>query len=188
MLPAVPSRKQFCTWAGGAETAFAAGARVLERLRRARLWLLLVLGAVAVALLPWSMYLSAPLPSRHLTHHWAVAWSGFDCSRRAALVATFVALLGRSPAVTVHASIAGTALVCDAWFDLVTAEPGGELEWALVSALLAELPLAALCYWIAFEVGEVVGAIVAEERALAADPPPTAPPGRAAESPQRART
>ena len=78
--------------------------------------------------------------------------------------------------------------MCDAWFDLVTAEPGGELKWALVSALLAELPLAALCYWIAFEVGEVVGAIVAEERALGADPPPTAPPGRPAEGRQRART
>jgi hypothetical protein len=162
--------------------------RVLERLRRARLWLLLVLGAVAVALLPWSVYLSATLPSKHVTHHWAVAWSGFDLFEAAALVATFVALLRRSPAVTVLASIAGTALVCDAWFDLVTAEPGGELKWALVSALLAELPLAALCYWIAFEVDEVVGAIVAEERALAAGPPPIAPPGRPAEGPQRPRT
>lgn len=163
-------------------------ARVVERLRRARLWLLLVLGGVAVALFPWSAYLSATLPSEHVTHHWRVAWAGFDIFEAVALIATFVALLRRSPAVTVLASIAGTVLICDAWFDLVTAEPGREFAWALVSALLAELPLAALCYWIAFEVGEVVGAIVAEERASAAGPPPTSPPGRPAEGPQRART
>ena len=161
---------------------------MLERLRRARLWLLFVLGAVAVALLPWSAYLSATLPSQHVTHHWAFAWSGLDLFEAAALVATFVALLRRSPAVSVLAAIAGTALVCDAWFDLVTAEPGGEFKWALVTALLAELPLAALCYWIAFEVGAVVGAIVAGERALAAAPPPTSRPGRRGEDPQRART
>jgi hypothetical protein len=155
-------------------------ARVVARLRRARLWLLLVLGGVAVALFPWSAYLSATLPSEHVTHHWRVAWAGFDIFEAVALIATFVALLRRSPAVTV--------LVCDAWFDLVTAEPGREFAWSLVSALLAELPLAALCYWIAFEVGEVVGAIVAEERVSAAGPPPTSPPGRPAEDPQRART
>jgi len=90
--------------------------------------------------------------------------------------------------VTVLASIAGTLLVCDAWFDVVTAEPGGELAWALVFALLAELPLAALCFWVAFEVGEVVGAIVAEERASAPGPPPTGPPARRAEDRPRART
>ena len=103
-------------------------------------------------------------------------------------MATFVALLRNSPAVTVLASIAGTLLVCDAWFDVVTAQPGSDLAWALVFALLAELPLAALCFWIAFEVGEVVGAIVAEEQASEADLRPTAPPARRAEGRQRART
>ena len=161
---------------------------VIERLRRARRWLLLVLGGVAVVLLPWTGYLSATLPSEHVAHHWRVAWAGLDLAEAAALVATFVALLRNSPAVTVLASIAGTLLVCDAWFDVVTAQPGSDLAWALVFALLAELPLAALCFWIAFEVGEVVGAIVAEERALAADPPPTAPPARHAEGRRRART
>ncbi len=162
--------------------------RVVERLRRARGWLLLVLGLVAVALLPWIGYLSATLPSEHVAHHWQVAWVGLDVAEASALVATFVALLRNSPAVTVLASIAGTLLVCDAWFDVVTAQPGSDLAWALVFALLAELPLAALCFWLAFEVGEVVGAIVAEEQALAADPQPTAPPARPAEGRRRAHT
>lgn len=162
--------------------------RVLERLRRARLWLLLVLGAVSIALLPWTAYVGTTLPSEHLTHHWQVAWTGFDLFEAAALVATLVAMLKRSVFVTVAASTAGTALLCDAWFDLVTSERGSELAWAAVFALLAELPLAALCFWIAFEVGEVVGAIVADDRVWATDPPPTARPGRPAEGTERART
>ena len=161
---------------------------VFERLQHARRWLLLLLGGVAVGLLPWTGYLSATLPSKHLAHHWQVAWVGLDLAEVFALVATFVALLRNSPAVTVLASIAGTLLVCDAWFDVVTARPGSDLAWALGFALFAELPLAALCFWIAFEVGEVVGAIVDEEQASAADPPPTSPPAQHAEGPQRART
>jgi len=90
--------------------------------------------------------------------------------------------------VTVFASVAGTALLCDAWFDLVTAQPGREFAWALLFALVGELPLAALCFWIAFEVGEVVGAIVEADPVLAADPPPTSPPGRRAGDTERART
>jgi hypothetical protein len=161
---------------------------VLGRLRHARLWLLLVLGSVAIALFPWTAYLSATLPSEHVTHHWDVAWAGFDRIEAAALVATFVAMLKRSAYVTIAASVAGTALLCDAWFDLVTAQPGREFWWALLFALVGELPLAALCFWIAFEVGEVVDAIVGENRAWAAGLPPTAPPGRPAEGPGRART
>jgi hypothetical protein len=161
---------------------------VLERLRRARLWLLLVLGGVAIGLFPWTAYLSATLPSEHVTHHWQVAWAGFDLFEAAALVGTLVAMLRRSVFVTALASIAGTALLCDAWFDLVTAQPGRDFAWALVFALAGELPLAALCFWIAFEVGEAVGAIVAADSVLAADPPPTSRPGRRAEGPERART
>jgi hypothetical protein len=161
---------------------------VLERLRHMRLWLLLVLGLVAIGLFPWTAYLSATLPSKHITHHWQVAWTGFDVFEAAALVATFVAMLKRSPLVTIVASVAGTALLCDAWFDLVTAKPGREFYSALFFAFVAELPLAALCFWIAFEVGEVVDAIVAANPAWAAGPPPTGQPDQPAESRAGART
>jgi len=162
--------------------------RVLDRLRRTRLWLLLVLGGVAIALFPWTAYLSATLPSEHVTHHWQVAWAGFDLFEAVALVGTVMAILRRSVFVTVLASVAGTALLCDAWFDLVTAEPGREFGWALLFALVGELPLAALCFWIAFEVAEVAGAIVETDPVLVADPPPTSPPGRPAAETERART
>ena len=160
-------------------------ARVIVRLRRSRRWLLLVLGAVAIGLLPWIAYLGATLPSKHLAHHWQIAWVGLDVAEVAALVATCIALIRNSPAVTVLASVAGTLLVCDAWFDVLTARPGSDLAWALAFALLAELPLAALCFWIAVDSDR---ALASAARASEAVPPPTASPARRVEGRQRART
>jgi hypothetical protein len=42
-------------------------------------------------------------------------------------------------------------LVCDAWFDITTSTPGERLE-AVLQAVLAELPLAAICGWVAYDV------------------------------------
>ena len=39
-------------------------------------------------------------------------------------------------------------LLCDAWFDVVTATSGDEQAAAILEAVVAELPLAALCFWI----------------------------------------
>jgi len=159
--------------------------QVLDSLRGARRWLLLLLGAVALALLPWTAYLTATLPGRHVAHHWDLAWGGFDVFEAAALGATMVALHRRLPQLPLFAAIAGTALLADAWFDLLTSSPGDDLRWSLVEAFLAELPLAALCFWIAVDSDR---ALASAARASAADPPPTAPPGRPAEGRQRART
>jgi hypothetical protein len=149
--------------------------RVVARLRRIRRWLLFVVGGVAVGLLPWTAYLSATLPSRHVTHHWDIAWAGLDLFEASALVALFVGVVRRSRFVPMVAAVAGTALVCDAWFDVLTASPGRGLEWALVEALVAEVPLAILCFWLAFEATEAIGLSAAIGAALAAGPRPTAP-------------
>ena len=121
--------------------------RLVHRLRKGRHWLLLVLGGVVIALFPWTAYVGVTLPSEHVTHHWDLAWAGFDAFEAVALGATLLALVRQSPLLPVVAATAGTALLCDAWFDLITAEPGRELRWALVGALAAELPLATLCFW-----------------------------------------
>ena len=144
-----------------------------------------MLGGVALVLLPWSAFLSATLPSRHVAEHWELAWTGFDLFEAAAIIGTFVAVLKRSPAVTVLATIAGTALLCDAWFDLVTASPGRDVQWALLFAVFAELPLAALWVWSA---GDSDRALASAARASEAVPPPTASPARRVEGRQRART
>jgi hypothetical protein len=142
----------------------------MDRVRigtRDRLWLLLVLGAVAVALFPWAVYLSTTLPERHLAEHWDVAWVGFDLFLAGSLGLTAIALARRSPLLPLLAAVAGTALLCDAWFDVITAHPGSEQVQALAEALLIELPLAALCFWISAR-----GARISEVSAAA--PRPTA--------------
>jgi hypothetical protein len=159
--------------------------QVLDRLRGVRKWLLLLLGIVVLALLPWTAFVTATLPGQHVAHHWALAWGGFDVFEAAALAATMVALLRRLPQLPLFAAIAGTALLCDAWFDLLTSSPGDDLRWSLVEAIVAELPLAALCFWIALDSER---ALASAARASAAGPPPTARQAQPAEGRQRART
>jgi hypothetical protein len=158
---------------------------VLDHLRGARKWLLLLLGAVALALLPWTAFLTATLPGQHVAHHWDLVWAGFDVFEAAALGATLVALLRRLPQLPLFAAVAGTALLCDAWFDLLTASPGNDLRWSLIEAFVAELPLAALCFWIAHDSDR---ALASAARASGAGLPSTVPPGRPVEGTERART
>jgi hypothetical protein len=87
----------------------------------------LVLGAIAVVLVAWTAYLSATLPTRHVTTHWTLAWVGFDVALALAAAATAVAVASRSPWLPLVAAIAGTLLVCDAWFDVVTAHGSDEI-------------------------------------------------------------
>ena len=159
---------------------------VVYRLRRARRWLVVLLGGVALALLPWSGYLGASLPAEHVVHHWDAAWAGFDLFEAAALIGTLVALLRGSPLLPLLAAVAGTALLTDAWFDIVTANVGWDLTVALIEAVFAELPLAALCYWLAYDAtGTLVSA--ATEPALATGPRPTSPPDRPGQGREPAR-
>jgi hypothetical protein len=159
--------------------------RLVHRLRKGRTWLLLILGGVVVALVPWTAYLTSTLPGEHVTHHWDLAWAGFDLFQAAALAATLVAVVRRSHRLAVLAAVAGTALLCDAWFDLITSEPERELWWALVEALAAELPLAVLCFWLALDANRV---LASGAGASAAGLPPIEPPDPPAEAPVASRT
>jgi hypothetical protein len=89
------------------------------------------------------------LKPHHATEHWDVAWAGFDAGLAVAFVLTALAAWRRSPWVGVAAAATGTLLVADAWFDIVL-ESRGELLWAVLFAVCAELPLAAVCFWIAY--------------------------------------
>ena len=68
---------------------------------------------------------------------------------RLTLLTLTLCLVRRSPRTQIAAAVAATMLLCDAWFDLLTAAPGSGLDQALVEALAAELPLAGLCFLIA---------------------------------------
>jgi hypothetical protein len=163
------------------------GIAVLKRLRGKRRELVYVLAAIALGLIPWTAYLSATLPAKQLAHHWDIAWVGFDAFEIASLAATLIALLRRSARLPLFAAAAGTALLTDAWFDLLTAGPGRDRAWALVMAVLGELPLAGLCYWLAWDSADAIVS-AATAPVSAAGPPATSPPARPAPGPAPART
>ena len=119
-----------------------------------------LLALVAVALVPWTLYLTFTLPSRHVTHHYDVAWVGFDVALACAFAATTLAALRRSHWLVPLAAVTGTMLVCDAWFDIVTSHEGGEMWEAVAEAILVELPLAALCGLIVYDAEKFLEATV----------------------------
>jgi hypothetical protein len=105
--------------------------------------------AAAIALVPWTLWLTWSLPTQHVAHHWRAAWVGYDIALAAVLLATGVAAIRRSPRIVLFAAAAGTLLLADAWFDVATAAPGGERMESVLEAVFAELPLAFACFWIA---------------------------------------
>lgn len=114
--------------------------RWLRRTRELRI--LLLVGSAAV-LVPWIAYLAVTLPPQYVAHNWDVTWVGFDVLLLAMMVATAVLGYLRRQMLVLTAFATGVLLVCDAWFDVMTAH-GDEQVWSVVSALLVELPLAAI--------------------------------------------
>jgi hypothetical protein len=136
-------------------TSEVAAERTFMRLRHLAF---VIMGGVAVALLPWTAYLSVTLPSEHKSSHWDIVWPGFDIGIALAVGATVVALVRRSPYTPIFSTMAGTVLLCDAWFDTLTSRPGHELAWAAVEAVVAEVPLAAFCFWLALDAESLAAA------------------------------
>jgi hypothetical protein len=114
--------------------------RWLRRTRELRV--LLVVGS-AVVLVPWIAYLAITLPPRYVADNWDVTWVGFDVLLLVMMVATAVLGYLRRQMLVMTAFATGVLLVCDAWFDVVTAH-GNDQTWSVVSAVVVELPLAAL--------------------------------------------
>jgi hypothetical protein len=128
------------------------------RATRLRRGALLVYGLFALALIPWTTHLTASLPNRHEAAHWDVLWAGFDIGLILAGAATAIAALRRSRLLTITASITGTLLLCDSWFDVLTSQPGSERLWAVGEAVFAEIPLALFSFWIAHDAENVCAA------------------------------
>ena len=130
-------------------------------------WATALLAVVAILLVPWILYLTFTLPSRHLTFHYDVAWVGFDVGLTASIVATTWAMLRGSQWLVPFAAATGTMLCCDAWFDVVTSQAGSELWEAVAEAALAELPLAAICGLIVYDAERFLAATVTRFRRAA---------------------
>jgi hypothetical protein len=135
------------------------------------------LGLTAILLVPWTLWLTVTLPTRHLTHHYRLAWVGFDIALAIAFGATAIAALRLSPWLQALATLTGTMLLCDAWFDVVTAASGDEQTQAILEAVCAEIPLAILCGWIVLDTTRFHEAAArfyldaARRRETAAEPP-----------------
>jgi hypothetical protein len=115
-------------------------------------WIPLVLLFTAAALVPWTLWLTFKLPSRHVTEHYDVAWVVFDCALFCAVAATAWSAVKESQWLVPFAAVTGTMLVCDAWFDVMTSIGSGDALEAILEAVFAELPLAFLCAFIVYDV------------------------------------
>lgn len=107
--------------------------------------MLLVLGLLT---LPWIAGLAVVLPSSSKSAHYDVSWSGFDLLLCVLLLRTGWDALKRREQSELTAAMAGTLLVVDAWFDVLSAPDTGQFLMAAAMALFVELPLACMCLWI----------------------------------------
>ena len=115
---------------------------------RRRVRFVLLAGLVSALLIPWIVVLAVVLPHRFVATNWTLTWVGFDIGLLAALAATAVFAARRSHRVVPAASVAAGLLCGDAWFDVTTSHPGG-LAVSIASAVVVELPLAALLLYVA---------------------------------------
>jgi hypothetical protein len=120
----------------------------LEQHRRIRFLTFLL--ASCLFLIPWIVFLAVTLPRHYKTGHWGVAWTGFDVALLGALAATAWAIWRRRQIAIVCALIAGTLLVCDAWFDLTFSWGESGFWVSVATAVLGELPLATLMFSMAW--------------------------------------
>jgi hypothetical protein len=111
---------------------------VLDRIRRIRLSLMV---GGTIALIPWVIFLAVTLPTNYNAHNWAVTWVGFDILLVTFMAATAVLGWLRRQLLLLTAFASGVLLICDAWFDIMTAGP--DERWvSILTAALAELPMA----------------------------------------------
>ena len=93
--------------------------------------------------------MSYTLPTRHVFHHWDLAWVGFDIALLVALAATAYLGYRHSRWLAISATVLSTLLLVDVWFDVLSARPGRELALALAMAAVVEVPLAIISMWAA---------------------------------------
>jgi len=81
------------------------------------------------------------LPENYVAHNWTATWLGFDALLVGFMVATAVSGYLRRQVLLLAAFTSGVLLICDAWFDLMTAGPN-DIRLSLITAFGIELPLA----------------------------------------------
>ena len=72
-----------------------------------------------------------------------------DLAEALALISVAITAIRHSPWLEALAAIAGTLLCTDAWFDITLEWGGKHMVSSIVEAATLELPLAAICFWVA---------------------------------------
>jgi hypothetical protein len=120
--------------------------RIDPVLRRERRLALLVSAGCCVVLAGWIVLLAATLPHHFDAHHWRAVWVNFDVFLLAAFAVTAWAIWRQRQVLILLLVLIGTMLCCDAWFDVGTSLATSGFGISLLSAVLAELPLAFLAF------------------------------------------
>ena len=106
----------------------------------------IMLVIASLSLFGWVFYLLTALPTSYRAAHWNLAWVGYDFGMSFTWLGTSWALWKRRQAAIPGAMISATFLIVDAWFDVVTSNPGWDFRLALTLALFLELPAAFLLF------------------------------------------
>lgn len=111
-------------------------------------WLPTACFGLALLLMAWVVWLFLTLPRRELAGHWPLARAGLAIALALVLAVSAVALQRQWTIAEVLVAVAAALLLRDAWFSVLTARRG-HAGPALAVAAGIELPLAALCLWVA---------------------------------------
>ncbi|HTJ68449.1 MAG TPA: hypothetical protein VL551_13025 [Actinospica sp.] len=104
----------------------------------------------AAVLVPWVVFLAVSLPKRSISEHYRGTWVGFDLALIVVLAWIGLCAWRRAPTIVISATVGGALLCTDAWFDITTSAAGSAHREAILSALVLELPCAALCFLLAY--------------------------------------
>jgi len=115
-------------------------------LRLRRRFGLLFLTACCVGLAFWIAILILTLPDRFTSSDWRAVWVGLDVAELIGFAAVGWAALRQRQVLIFFMIMTGTLLLCDAWFDLALSYGSSGFTMSVVSAVLAEFPLAFLMF------------------------------------------
>ncbi len=118
------------------------------RLQRSSLLTLLIVSALLEA--AWTVYLGWRLPRHYIADDWRAAWVGLDAAQVLMLLGAAWAAWRRRALLIVFTTAAGTLLLVDAWFDVMTAR-GGDFDQSL-AFLFLEIPWALVLFWVSYRV------------------------------------
>lgn len=112
-------------------------------------WVVVFYTALAILLIPWTIYMGWTLPTHHLSVNWDISWTGLDIALIIAFLLTGLAAYTKSLWIVISSTTVGCLLLVDAWFDVMTEHQSPEFARALLTGAAVEIPLALLSYYVA---------------------------------------